>query len=149
TLTDFCEGGTCKGVDPVDCSVQGGPCQIAGPCVPATGKCPISLRPDGTACQTGIPCWVGYCLTGICQVHPLPGCTSSSRRSSCSTSSSSSGAMSSPPWSSAGAMSTSRAGHSATLLGSGDVLVAGGYGGGAVVVLASVELYHPAANTWS
>jgi N-acetylneuraminic acid mutarotase len=48
-------------------------------------------------------------------------------------------------WSSAGKTAVARAGHTATLLENGQVLVAGGYGG----PLASAELYDPATNTWS
>src|SRR2546429_9353651 len=40
-----------------------------------------------------------------------------------------------------------RVGHTATLLPSGLVLVAGGFGRS--TVLASAELYDPASNTWS
>lgn len=43
-------------------------------------------------------------------------------------------------------LAVARGVHSATLLSSGEVLVAGGYGGSGY--LASAELYDPAANTW-
>ena len=51
-------------------------------------------------------------------------------------------------WSAAGSLITARNAHTATLLPSGQVLVAGGAdtGGNA---LASAELYDPATNTWS
>jgi N-acetylneuraminic acid mutarotase len=53
-------------------------------------------------------------------------------------------------WSSAGPMATPRGNFTATLLGNGKVLVAGGYtGGNAGVGLASAELYDPGTNTWS
>lgn len=58
-------------------------------------------------------------------------------------------------WSAAGFMATGRAMHTATLLPSGQVLVAGGLnlvisGGAAIFTdLASAELYDPASNTWS
>src|SRR5207249_1732355 len=45
-----------------------------------------------------------------------------------------------------GSMSTTRDNHTATLLSSGKVLVAGGYNGG---TRATTELYDPAAGTWS
>src|SRR5450759_78377 len=50
-------------------------------------------------------------------------------------------------WSAAGNLITPREGHTATLLPSGQVLVAGGYGSSAA--LASAERYDPATNTWS
>jgi N-acetylneuraminic acid mutarotase len=46
----------------------------------------------------------------------------------------------------AGSLATARSGHTATLLQSGRVLVAGGYNGN---YLASAELYDPTTNTWS
>ena len=52
----------------------------------------------------------------------------------------------SKPWSTADALATGRELHTATLLSSGKVLVAGGYYGGS---LASAELYDPATNSWS
>src|SRR5262249_4102017 len=50
-------------------------------------------------------------------------------------------------WTSAASMASSRMGHTATLLGNGKVLVAGGTNGTSPV--ASAELYDPATNTWS
>jgi MYXO-CTERM domain-containing protein len=49
-------------------------------------------------------------------------------------------------WSATNALATARYNHSATLLPSGKVLVAGGYGAS---YLASSELYDPANGTWS
>jgi MYXO-CTERM domain-containing protein len=51
-----------------------------------------------------------------------------------------------PAWSSTGSLASARAFHTATLLPSGKVLVAGGGGNG---VLASAELYDPDAGTWT
>ena len=49
-------------------------------------------------------------------------------------------------WSGTGALATGRCWHTATLLGAGQVLVAGGFNGSR---LASAELYDPVAKTWS
>lgn len=53
-------------------------------------------------------------------------------------------------WVSAGSMGTARFEHTATLLGDGRVLIAGGLGpnGDDLATLASVELYDPAADTF-
>src|SRR5665811_2209240 len=51
-------------------------------------------------------------------------------------------------WSAAGSLATARIYHTATLLPSGQVLVAGGFDGSGIP-LASAELYDPATNTWS
>jgi hypothetical protein len=50
-------------------------------------------------------------------------------------------------WSEVGPMASARTYHTATLLPSGQVLVAGGVGGGAT--LASAELYDPATRAWT
>jgi uncharacterized delta-60 repeat protein len=58
---------------------------------------------------------------------------------------------------SAGSMAMYRSGHTATLLGDGKVLVAGGYGGGEwanppnknPTGLSSAEIYNPADDTWT
>jgi N-acetylneuraminic acid mutarotase len=54
-------------------------------------------------------------------------------------------------WSAAGTMTVERGGHTATLLGNGKVLVAGGTTGSFMnpVVHASSELYEPATGAWS
>jgi large repetitive protein len=55
-------------------------------------------------------------------------------------------------WTPTGSMKAARAGHTATLLANGKVLVAGGYKydvNGNVVTLASTELYDPATGTWT
>src|SRR5215471_6381024 len=55
-------------------------------------------------------------------------------------------------WSATGSMATSRDEQSATLLGNGDVLVAGGFtqeGFGAGHDLSDAELYNPARGTWT
>ena len=52
-------------------------------------------------------------------------------------------------WSPAGDLATGRYDHTATLLGSGKVLVAGGFGSFAVGSLASAEIYDPSTNAWS
>ena len=54
-------------------------------------------------------------------------------------------------WTSAGSMSTHRAHHTATLLGSGKVLVVGGLdqGGVGYGYTISAETYDPATNTWT
>ena len=51
-----------------------------------------------------------------------------------------------PAWTATGSMATARAGHTATLLGSGKVLVAAGWDG---VVLTSAELYDPGSGTFA
>ena len=54
-------------------------------------------------------------------------------------------------WSSTGSLGTARDVHTATLLPSGKVLIAGGvyYGGDGGSALNSAELYDPATGTWS
>jgi predicted secreted protein len=52
-------------------------------------------------------------------------------------------------WNATGSLATARYGHVATLLPSGEVLVAGGFGGPSPGVwLASAELYDPGTGTW-
>jgi hypothetical protein len=53
-----------------------------------------------------------------------------------------------PLWVAAGQMSTARAGHTATRLANGKVLVTGGRDGGSSNSLASTEIYDPPTNTW-
>jgi hypothetical protein len=56
-------------------------------------------------------------------------------------------AANSGTWATTGNLNVSRAGHSATLLPNGQVLVAGGENSGAV--LASAELYNPTTGKWT
>src|SRR5262245_23206425 len=52
-------------------------------------------------------------------------------------------------WSDAGSMITARAGHAATLLHNGMVLVAGGSGVSVPISLASAEAYNSALDSWA
>jgi N-acetylneuraminic acid mutarotase len=52
-------------------------------------------------------------------------------------------------WSTTGSMATARIEHTATLLPSGKVLVAGGYSGTTLSTFASAEIYDPATGSWS
>ena len=54
-----------------------------------------------------------------------------------------------PGWTTVGSMTTARYSHTATLLPSGKVLVAGGWNNSSGGFLASAELYDPVAGTWS
>ena len=56
-------------------------------------------------------------------------------------------AGSSGTWTATGSLNTDRAGHSATLLPNGQVLVAGGEG--TAGFLSSAELYNPSTGRWS
>lgn len=52
-------------------------------------------------------------------------------------------------WSATGSMTEPRTGHTATLLSSGKVLVAGGFGCSSTPYCASAELYDPASGRWA
>src|SRR5439155_20786056 len=52
-------------------------------------------------------------------------------------------------WTATGSLGTARAGHTATLLPNGKVLVTGGLVDFAGHVIASAELYNPASGTWT
>jgi hypothetical protein len=63
TRTDTCQGGTCVGKEPVDCSVKDA-CHPAGTCDPANG---CTAATDGTACNDGDGCSAAdTCQSGIC-----------------------------------------------------------------------------------
>jgi hypothetical protein len=52
-------------------------------------------------------------------------------------------------WAAAGSLATRRAGHTATVLSSGQVLVTGGSDAGSIEGLGSCELYDPSTGTWA
>ena len=63
-----CREGLCR-IDPmtvVTCTPSSSPCRISE-CIPMTGVCRESSRPDGFRCDDGSPCTVnGTCSDGLC-----------------------------------------------------------------------------------
>ena len=65
TTGDACTDGACGGAL-VECGSEGGDCLVAA-CDPETGGCVDEVAPDGTPCDSGIPCTVGpTCSSGQC-----------------------------------------------------------------------------------
>src|SRR5262249_9613003 len=54
-----------------------------------------------------------------------------------------------PAWSSTASLATARARHTATVLNTGRVLVAGGTNAAGTAALRSAEVYDPATRTWA
>ena len=72
TRTDWCLGGICTGLDPVQC-VASDQCHLAGTCAPATGQCSNPVAPNGTACTDGNVCTqADTCQNGTCSGLPVP-----------------------------------------------------------------------------
>lgn len=95
----------------------------------------------GNVCGLDRDCAGGTCIGGVCELKPGQACAANGQ---CASGSCSNGhCMGSLP---AGPLASARWAHTATLLGNGRVLVAGGYYD--LATLASAELYDPAANTW-
>jgi len=98
TQTDSCQGGTCAGGNPVQCTASD-QCHSVGTCIAGTGVCTNPAKPDGTACDDGDflttndMCQSGQCVgtvthggqqlsgqtlpaqTGAPLVGPVPGST--------------------------------------------------------------------------
>ena len=66
TQTDTCQGGSCVGSNPVQCTALD-QCHTPGTCEPSTGQCSNPTVPDGTQCSDGDMCSAGdQCVGGIC-----------------------------------------------------------------------------------
>lgn len=71
TTTDTCQGGTCRGADPIRC-VAFGQCYDPGVCNPLTGTCTNPLRLNGSSCDDGSACSLNdVCLSGRCAGTPI------------------------------------------------------------------------------
>jgi len=72
TQTDSCQGGVCRGTNPLTCIAQDA-CHAAGTCNPSTGLCSNPSKPSGTACDDGNACTrTDTCQTGVCRgANPL------------------------------------------------------------------------------
>jgi hypothetical protein len=72
TQSDFCMGGICIGMDPIDCSSGAPEChQNAGTCDPSSGGCSFPPSPMGTACSAdAIACTSDVCDGAGSCVHP-------------------------------------------------------------------------------
>lgn len=118
---DLCAGVVCTALDQ---------CHQPGVCDPADGICSDPVKVDGTACDDGDACTSGdACQAGACVPQaisdPTPGHWTRTR----------------------GGMVTSRAGHTATLLDNGLVLVAAGADD--VEAIDTAELYDPVTDTFA
>ncbi len=66
TQTDYCQSGTCVGINPITCG-SADQCNSAGTCDPATGTCSSTSIADGTTCDDGNPCTqTDTCQSGRC-----------------------------------------------------------------------------------
>ena len=66
TQTDTCQGGSCVGANPVQCTALD-QCHLPGTCEPTTGQCSNPTVADGTTCSDGDLCSAGdQCVGGIC-----------------------------------------------------------------------------------
>ncbi len=66
TQTDGCQGGVCRGSNPVVCTASDA-CHVAGTCDTSTGACSNPAAPDGTPCFDGNLCTqTDLCATGAC-----------------------------------------------------------------------------------
>ena len=67
TQADSCQGGECKGAEPVVCE-GGDACHELLPCDPATGLCGVVKAPDGSVCDDGDACTQkDECIGGDCK----------------------------------------------------------------------------------
>ena len=70
TQIDTCQGGTCRGDNPVVCTASD-PCHDAGVCDVGTGLCSNPPKTDGSTCSDGSACTqTDTCQAGICQAGP-------------------------------------------------------------------------------
>ena len=66
TRADSCQDGQCVGANPVLCPTAG-PCELVLACDPALGRCPITLKPEGSWCDDLNPCTIDeLCRSGMC-----------------------------------------------------------------------------------
>ena len=78
--TGVCASSVCKtGNQPIDCTAQATACTSAA-CNPASGKCDVLAKGDGTLCQDGNNCTVGDgCKAGKCVAGAVPSCVTGNK----------------------------------------------------------------------
>ena len=97
TLTDTCQTGVCRGVNPVVCAVLD-QCHAVGTCNPATGACSNPEKPNGAACDDGSACTRSdSCQAGVCRGRDSVVCTAADQCHDAGTCDPGTGACSTPP----------------------------------------------------
>ena len=97
TLTDTCQTGVCRGVNPVVCAVLD-QCHAVGTCNPATGACSNPEKPNGAACDDGSACTRSdSCQAGVCRGRDPVVCTAADQCHDAGTCDPGTGACSTPP----------------------------------------------------
>jgi hypothetical protein len=97
TLSDTCQGGTCRAGDAVRCEASD-QCHAGGTCNPSTGVCSNPIKENGAACNDGNACTLSdTCQSGTCAGSNPVTCTAPDACHAAGTCDPQSGTCSTPP----------------------------------------------------